>query len=46
MSEQERAEEVLDDLLKCEGGLSGTELDFIEVMNAKRNLTWRSQQID
>lgn len=37
--EQERAEGVLDDLLKCEGGMSGRELDFIDDMDKKRNLT-------
>ena len=46
MSEQQRAEAVLDDLLRCEGGLSGSEIDFIEDMDGKRNLMWTEKQID
>jgi hypothetical protein len=44
--EQKRARDVLDDLLRCECGLSGRELDFIEDMDGKRNLTWTEKQID
>ena len=44
--EQERARGVLDDLLKCEGGMSGKELDFIDDMDGKRNLCWTEKQID
>lgn len=45
-NEQHRARGVLDDLLQCEGGMSGRELEFIEDMNNKRNLTWTEPQID
>ena len=44
--EQERAREVLNDLLACDGGMSGKELDFIEDMDKKRNLIWTEKQID
>ena len=44
-AEQNRAREVLDDLLRVEGGLSGRELDFIEDMDGKRNLFWTDKQI-
>ena len=44
--EQVRARDVLDDLLKVEGGLSGREMDFIENMDRKRNLTWSEKQIN
>ncbi len=44
-SEQDRIEGVLDDLLNCEGGLSGKEIDFIDDMNNKRNLQWSEKQI-
>ena len=43
--EQKRAREVLDDLLSCDGGMTGKELDFIEDMDNKRNLTWSEKQI-
>jgi hypothetical protein len=43
---QKRVIEVLDDLLKAEGGLSGRELDFIEDMDSKRNMLWTEKQID
>ena len=43
--EQNRAKDVLDDLLKCEGGMSGKELSFIEDMDGKRNLHWSEKQI-
>jgi hypothetical protein len=45
-TEQIRAREVLDDLLKVEGGLSGKEIDFIEDMDSKRYLDWTEKQID
>lgn len=45
-SEPERARDVLDDLLRYEGGLSGREIDFIEDMDTKRNLEWTEPQID
>ena len=45
-SEQQRAKDVLDDLLKSEGGMSGKELDFIEDMDKKRTFTWTEKQID
>jgi hypothetical protein len=44
--EQERAEGVLDDLLACEGGLSGKEIDFIEDMDNKRNINWTGRQVE
>ena len=43
--EQHRARDVLDDLLDAESGFSGKELDFIEDMDGKRNLTWTEKQI-
>lgn len=43
---QETAIGVLDDLLACEGGMSGKELDFIEDMDSKRHLAWSEKQID
>lgn len=46
MSEQDRARDVLDDLLQCDGGMSGKEIDFIEDMDKKRNLIWTEKQID
>ena len=46
MNEQERAREVLNDLLTCDGGMSGKELDFVEDMNKKRNQNWSEKQID
>ncbi len=46
MSDQNRAMDVLDDLLNCEGGLSGKEIDFIDDMDGKRNLVWTENQID
>ena len=45
MSEQSRAESVLDDLLLCEGGLKASELDFIENMDGNRNIEWTERQI-
>ena len=36
---------MLDDLLNAESGFSGKELDFIEDMDGKRNLTWTEKQI-
>jgi hypothetical protein len=45
MNEQDRARDVLDDLLKCEGGMTGKELDFIEDMDKKRNIVWSEKQI-
>ena len=44
--EQIRARSVLDDLLQCEGGLSGKELDFLDDMDGSRNLWWSEKQID
>ena len=44
MNEQNRARDVLDDLLQGEG-MSGRELDFIEDMDGKRNLHWTEKQI-
>jgi hypothetical protein len=46
MDEQQRARGVLDDLLQCESGMSGRELDFIEDMDTKRHLHWTEKQID
>ena len=46
MDEQDRARAVLDDLLRCESGMSGKELDFIDDMDKKRNLVWSEKQID
>ena len=43
--EQNRARDVLDELLQCEG-MSGRELDFIEDMDTKRDLNWSEKQID
>lgn len=43
--EQDRARDVLDDLLGCDGGMSGGELDFIGDMDDKRNLIWTELQI-
>ncbi len=45
-AEQTRARDVLDDLLSCEGGLSGKEIDFLDDMNSKRNLEWSEKQIE
>ncbi len=44
MDEQDRARDVLDDLLQGEG-MSGKELDFVEDMDKKRNLFWTEPQI-
>ena len=44
--EQERARDVLDELLNCEGGLSGKEIDFLDDMYKKRNLHWTEKQIN
>lgn len=44
--EQDRAREVLDEILQCEGGMSGRELDFIESMDGQRDVTWSEKQID
>lgn len=46
MTEQDRLRAVLNDLLACEGGLSGRELEFIEDMDTKRNLVWTEKQIE
>ena len=46
MDEQDRAQDVLDVLLECEGGMSGRELAFIEDMDKKRNQQWSLKQID
>jgi len=43
---QQRSRAVLDDLLQCDGGLSGWEMSFIEDMDAKRNLEWSPKQIE
>ncbi len=43
---QDRARGVLDDLLECEGGLSGKEMDFIEDMDKKRGCIWTDKQIE
>jgi len=45
MDEQERAKDVLDELLQCESGMSGRELDFIEDMDKKHKFTWSEKQI-
>lgn len=45
MSEQERAEGVLDDILQSESGMSAKEMDFVEDMDKKRNLRWTPKQI-
>ena len=45
MSEQDRAMDVLDELLQVEGGLSAWEIDFLDDMNNKRNLIWSDKQI-
>ena len=46
MTERTRAEGVLDALLACESGLSGSELDFIEDMDKKRDQNWSMKQVD
>ena len=45
MNEQERAWDVLDDILKSDSGMSAKEMDFVEDMDNKRNLTWTEPQI-
>ena len=45
MNEQERAQDVLDDILKSDSGMSANEMDFVEDMDNKRNLHWSSKQI-
>jgi len=46
IDEQRRARGVLDDLLKCEGGLSAREIEFLDDMDGKRNLVWSDKQIE
>lgn len=43
--EQNRARQVLDELLEVEGGMSGKELDFIENMDSQRERDWSEKQI-
>ena len=44
-SEKCRAEKVLDELLQVDGGLSSSNIDFLESMNSKRNYPWTSKQL-
>ena len=43
--EQQRAQDVLDDLLEVDDGLSNNEIEFLEDMNTKRHLIWTEKQI-
>ncbi len=45
-AEQQRARDILDDILQVDGGLRASEIDFIEDMDTKRNLEWTEPQID
>ena len=45
LKEQERAEDVLDDLMQFPDGMRVGELEFIEDMDKRRNLTWSPGQI-
>ena len=44
-AEQTRARSVLDDLLECDEGLGGTEIEFINDMNGLRHVDWSPAQI-
>ncbi len=46
MRQQDQAEEVLDELLQCESGMTGWELDFIESMDKQRGREWSEIQIN
>lgn len=45
MDEQERARDVLDELLQCESGLSEAEVNYIESMHNGRGVDWTKKQI-
>lgn len=45
-AENKRSRQVLDDLLECDEGMNGWELDFIEDMDEKRELNWSPAQIE
>lgn len=44
-AEQTRARSVLNDLLGCDEGLGGTEIEFIEDMDELQHVNWSPKQI-
>jgi len=46
MTDQDKAREMLDDLLEIDDGLSSWAVNFIDDMDRKRHLDWTENQIE